>query len=178
DGKPDLIGIGTDNTATFYAGTGTAGYYQPGQPIPISGISSTDVFASPGDLDGDGLPDILDRTLDGTLMLMSGSGIRTPGYAPAQNAGGLRTQISDMIVPGDINGDGKPDALTEAADASLGLRSGTGTANPAVTGATKIGWGWNIFSYLVSAGDINGDGKPDILGVKPDGTLWFYAGTG
>jgi GH25 family lysozyme M1 (1,4-beta-N-acetylmuramidase) len=178
DGKPDLIGIGTDNTATFYAGTGTAGYYQPGQPIPISGISSTDVFASPGDLDGDGLPDILDRTLDGTLMLMSGSGIRTPGYAPAQNAGGLWTQISDMIVPGDINGDGKPDALTEAADGTLWLRSGTGTANPAFTGATKIGWGWNIFSYLVSAGDINGDGKPDILGVKPDGTLWFYAGTG
>lgn len=179
DGKADLIGIGNDNTATFYAGTGTAGYYQPGQPIALNGLSSTDVFATPGDLNGDGYPDILDRTLSGSLMFIGGAGIASSGgYAAAQNAGGVWTQIAEMAVPGDFTGDGKPDALTEAADGTLWLRTGTGSASPVFTGAAKIGWGWNMFRYLVSAGDLNGDGKPDLLGVEPDGTLWFYAGTG
>lgn len=178
DGKRDLIGIGTDNTATFYAGTGTAGYYQPGQPIALGGISSTDVFATPGDLNGDGYPDLLDRTLSGALMFVGGAGVAAEGYSPAQSAGGVWTQIAEMAVPGDFTGDGKPDALTEAADGTLWLRTGTGNVSPAFTGAAKIGWGWNIYRYLVSAGDLNGDGKPDLLGVQPDGTLFFYAGTG
>ncbi|WP_313541050.1 GH25 family lysozyme [Leifsonia aquatica] len=178
DGKADLVGISDDNTATFYAGTGSAGYYRPGQPIALAGISTTDVFATPGDLNGDGFPDILDRTLSGSLMFFSGNGVASEGYGPAQSAGGVWTQIADMVVPGDFTGDAKPDALTEAADGTLWLRTGTGTSNPAFTGATKIGWGWNVYRNLISAGDLNGDGKPDLLGVEPDGTLWFYAGTG
>jgi hypothetical protein len=179
DGKSDLIGIGDDGSAAFYAGTGSGTYYLPGTSITIPGVTSTDVFATPGDMNGDGYPDILDRTLAGNLMLIGGASIPTDeGYRTAQSAGGIWTQITQLVAPGDFDGDGKPDVLTEGADGALWVRSGTGRANPLFGTATKIGWGWNVYSHVIAAGDLNDDGKGDLLGIRPDGTLWFYAGTG
>jgi len=179
DGRPDLVGIAPDGSATFYAGAGaSAGYYRAGTPIALPGIRTTDVFATVGDFDGDGRPDLLDRTLAGDLYLIRGTAIEQEGYRSAQSGGGLWTQVAQLNAVGDFNGDSKPDILTSASDGTLWFRGGTGTSNPSFGAATKVGWGWNIFSRVVSSGDLNGDGKPDLLGIKPDGTLWFYAGTG
>jgi FG-GAP repeat len=30
----------------------------------------------------------------------------------------------------------------------------------------------------IAPGDFSGDGKPDVLARKPDGTLWMYRGNG
>jgi hypothetical protein len=35
-----------------------------------------------------------------------------------------------------------------------------------------------MFTALTSSGDFNGDGKSDLLGRGPDGTLWMYPGSG
>jgi hypothetical protein len=178
DGKADLIGIQDDGSAAFYAGVGAPSYYKPSASITVPGITSTDVFATPGDMNGDGIPDLLDRSLSGTLMLIGGAQIPLEGYQAARPAGGKWTQITQLIAPGDFDGDGKPDVLTEAADGTLWFRGGMGSVDPAFGTAAKIGWGWNIYSSVVAGGDLNGDKHPDLLGIKPDGTLWFYAGTG
>jgi len=35
-----------------------------------------------------------------------------------------------------------------------------------------------MFSTIISVGDLNGDGKSDLLGRGSDGRLWMYPGTG
>ncbi|MFF1482871.1 FG-GAP repeat domain-containing protein [Streptomyces sp. NPDC058301] len=43
---------------------------------------------------------------------------------------------------------------------------------------TKVGGGWQVYSALVGAGDLTGDGRPDLLARDRDGVLWLYRGTG
>ncbi len=35
-----------------------------------------------------------------------------------------------------------------------------------------------MFNLILSPGDFTGDGKTDLIGRKPDGTLWLYEGDG
>jgi hypothetical protein len=51
------------------------------------------------------------------------------------------------------------------------LSSGTG-----LTSAKKIGSGWNGMNWLTSPGDMNKDGRGDLIARNSNGTLWFYAG--
>ena len=42
----------------------------------------------------------------------------------------------------------------------------------------QIGTGWQVYNGLIAAGDVNGDGRPDLIGRDGSGVLWYYAGTG
>lgn len=81
----------------------------------------------------------------------------------------------DVTFPaGDFNADGKTDLVARRpADGSLWLIPGNGTGG--YGSAVKIGnSGWNAYQDLFSPGDFTGDGKPDVIGSKPDGTLWRW----
>ncbi len=81
----------------------------------------------------------------------------------------------DVTFPaGDFNADGKTDLVARRpADGSLWLIPGNGTGGYGT--AVKIGnSGWNAYQDLFSPGDFTGDGKPDVIGSKPDGTLWRW----
>ncbi|MFJ7961776.1 FG-GAP repeat domain-containing protein, partial [Streptomyces sp. NPDC096319] len=41
----------------------------------------------------------------------------------------------------------------------------------------KIGTGWNAYTKLVAPGDLNADGKADLLGVTSNGELYAYLNT-
>ncbi|MEU2639590.1 FG-GAP-like repeat-containing protein [Micromonospora fulviviridis] len=81
----------------------------------------------------------------------------------------------DITFPvGDFNADGKTDLIARRpADATLWLMPGNGAGGDST--AVKIGdGGWNAYQDLFSPGDFTGDGKPDVIGSKPDGTLWRW----
>ena len=177
DGKRDLVGIRADGSAGFYAGTHTSPYYAVAEPLTLNGVASTDVFAAPGDFNGDGRPDLLSRTVSGELRFIGG-GLIAEGYARGRAITPTWSSTVLTIGTGDLNGDGRADVLTTTADGSLYLRPGTGTADPLFGNPVKIGAGWGVYARLVATGDFNGDKRPDFLGIRPDGTLWFYAGTG
>ncbi|MEV5948962.1 VCBS repeat-containing protein [Streptomyces sp. NPDC051993] len=42
----------------------------------------------------------------------------------------------------------------------------------------RLGAGWNTYTTLTGAGDLTGDGYPDLLARDSAGTLWLYKGTG
>jgi serine protease len=42
----------------------------------------------------------------------------------------------------------------------------------------KAGTGWNGFTAVVGPGDMNGDGKADVLARDTTGALWLYPGNG
>jgi sugar lactone lactonase YvrE len=42
----------------------------------------------------------------------------------------------------------------------------------------KVGSGWNIYNQLTGAGDVNRDGRMDLVARDASGALWLYKGTG
>ncbi|MGW1140994.1 FG-GAP repeat domain-containing protein [Streptomyces zhihengii] len=57
----------------------------------------------------------------------------------------------------------------------LWLYQGNGRGN--FSAPVRIGGGWNVFSSLVGAGDLDGDGRADLIAYGGDGT-WVYRSTG
>jgi FG-GAP repeat. len=178
DGKPDLLAIGYDGTLKLYAGNGTGGFKpRTGTTIGYGWGGFTKVL-TPGDFTGDGKPDLLAIAADGTLKLYAGNG--TGGFKPGTGTtigygwGGF----TNVLGPGDFDGDGKTDLLAIGSDGSLKLYAGNGTGGfKSGTGAT-IGYGWGIFKAVLGPGDFDGDGRADLLALTSDRTLRLYSGNG
>jgi GH25 family lysozyme M1 (1,4-beta-N-acetylmuramidase) len=184
DGKPDLVALRTDGKVSYYANvhtTAASAWFAPGRVLSVSGVSASATLAAAGERSGDGIPDLVSRSTDGVLTFIAGSRLADAGIASSVATTGGWNVNSAEFAYGDYNGDGNPDALATRPDGTLWLYAGLGTraSNGAVYApARQIGDGWNVFSRLIAPGDFNGDGKPDLLGMRPDGTLWLYAGRG
>jgi hypothetical protein len=173
DGRGDVIGRTAPGDLYFYpskvGGIGT--------PVRIStGWIAFRQVISPGDMSGDRIADVLAITSTGYTYLYRGNG-----------KGGLlagRTLLSktwasytDVITPGDWTGDGKADLLARKTNGELWLVAGNGKSG--FTGTwRKIGTGWQMFSQMITPGDVSGDGRVDLLGRTPSGKLFLYRGTG
>ncbi|MCX4783658.1 FG-GAP repeat domain-containing protein [Streptomyces sp. NBC_01264] len=87
-------------------------------------------------------------------------------------------QYSQIAGQGDLTGDGKADIVARDTSGVLWLYKGTGNYAAPFAPRTKIGAGWNIYDRLVSVGDLNADGKTDLVARKSNGSLYRYSGTG
>jgi FG-GAP-like repeat len=132
-------------------------------------------LAAPGDVTGDGLPDVITR--EGDLLLLWGG--QFGGFAPGVVIG---TGWSGLSVVGaaDFNGDGLTDLLARDAAGNLWLYPGdpingiTGDSSnrvPAGTGFTAA-----AYPLMTSIGDTNGDGIPDLYATTASGGLVFIPG--
>lgn len=130
------------------------------------------------DFNGDGNSDVFRIRPDGTLVLYTGNG--QGGWADGNGAviGSGWNVFTKVIAPGDFDGDGKADLIGIKSTGDMILFTGNGAGNWANGDGITVGTGWEAFASVVAPGDFNGDGKVDIIGAKPDGSLYLYTGNG
>lgn len=107
----------------------------------------------------------------------------TSGYQSFSN-GTLRYSGSSVTVEvkhsgrrGDLNGDRRADVVSVDANGVLTWRP-TQTDFSSGTPATGTTLNGQPFSWLSSTDDLNGDGQPDLIATRSDGTLWSWRGLG
>ncbi|PKT71210.1 serine protease [Streptomyces populi] len=158
--------------------------------LPSTGATATDkIFTNwktrtriiaPGDLTGDGLPDILSVDSAGAMWEYPGKGNGTFSTRVQVSTGW--SQYNSVRGHGDFTGDGKADLLArQSSTGDLYLYKGTGkTGSGAFSARIKVRSAWTGYNAFDAVGDITGDGKADFLARSSGstGTLYLYAGTG
>lgn len=169
-----LTGSGRSNLLEHY---GTALFNVDLQTVMSTGWTSYNLIIGPGDLSGDGKGDLLGRDTAGHLYLFRGSG-NGLGLAGRQLVGSGWGAYNAIVGSGDFSGDGRADIVARAGDGTLYLYKGTGNAAAPFGSKIKVGTGWGQFTNLVSPGDMDGDGRSDLLAVNSAGTAYRYSSTG
>ena len=137
DGLADLAVItpasGNSSTLNIWLSDGKSGFtlahtYQIPIPMPNINFGSAAVINWAGDLNGDGKVDLVGNIWDGsglTVITLLGNGDGSFGAPVASRVNNVPDHAGSVaLVLGDLNGDGKPDVLINAAQQG-GLDGGT-----------------------------------------------------
>ncbi|MFJ7956104.1 FG-GAP repeat domain-containing protein [Streptomyces sp. NPDC096319] len=137
-------------------------------------------IAGGSDLDGDGRPDLVATDTAGYLWFYKGTGNYAKPFGPRLRVSSGWNAYNQITAVGNIANSpvtdlGAGDLVARDKDGVLWLYRGTGGAG--FESRIRIGTGWNAFSQLVGAGDVTGDGRPDLIAYGAGGTH-VYGSTG
>jgi len=176
DGRADLVQVARNGRMTLKAGDGLGHFGTVARRDP-KGFVGRSLLTSVGDLNGDRRNDLVARIDSGkgagklAVYLGRGNGTFKRVARPMKLTGALQ-----IVAPGDVTGDGKPDLLVRTAT-TMTLYRGNGAGRFAA-GTPVTGVAWSSYNAVVGAGDITGDGKPDLLARDAAGNGWVLPGNG
>jgi hypothetical protein len=169
DGKPDLLITNYgDNTASVLLNTTTPGASTPSfaaQQTFATGSGPT--FPAVGDLNGDGRPDVIvPNFLSNTVSVLLNAttpGSNTASFAPQQTfAVGSKPR---SVALADVNGDDKLDLIVAnyTSNTVSVLLNTTTPGSLTASFAAQQTFAVGSYPRSVTAADVNGDGKPDLV---------------
>lgn len=138
------------------------------------GLGSASAFVVLPDMTGDRKSDALVRFGNNLYFYKNrGDGIVVRNKLLGTTWGGL----TDIWYAGNLNGDSRQYLMARrASDQTLWAYQLNGTTAPRYLG--KVGSGFGRMRFLMTAGNILGDRKSDMIGVDTNGYQWCYTGLG
>ncbi|MDQ2771448.1 MAG: T9SS type A sorting domain-containing protein [Bacteroidota bacterium] len=175
DGRADIVAANGNDTVGVLPGQ-AGGTFGPAVAYPVGSVSIVDKVAL-GDVNRDGRLDIVTTNFAAhaaSVLLGQASG----GFGAATNYQlGALNAVTDVAL-GDVNGDGRLDIVAANGSANtVGVlpalaAGGFGSFTPFATGASTN-------PLAVVLGDVNGDGRPDIVAANyNNGTVGVLLNTG
>ncbi|MEU7365348.1 VCBS repeat-containing protein [Streptomyces hygroscopicus] len=188
DGRADIFALTVEEQGYIFLNRGgLAGLDTLAEPVHIGGKLpevAYDTIAL-ADMNADGKTDIIGRqggTSKIDIIPFAGEVDGTNSFDPPVRLATLgATDIP--LGAADVTGSGRPELLVlrDNGDLALYLTPDEGLGadgEPAGEGRWyTIGHGWDGLD-IIDVTDINGDGRPDLLGLRPDGTLVAHAHSG
>ncbi|MEU3482344.1 VCBS repeat-containing protein [Streptomyces sp. NPDC033754] len=127
------------------------------------------------DLNGDRRPDLLATDKAGVLWLYKGTGSAAAPFSKAVRIGGGWGTYNTLAATGNIGGGPAGDLVARDASGVLWLYLGKGDGSFAPR--TRIGGGWAGFPPI-AMGDVDRDGRPDLVSYTAGEAMYLAKGTG
>ena len=180
DGKPDLVTANQNGNSlsllrnTSASGTINSSSFAAGVDLAML-TGSTPRSVAIGDLDGDGKPDLAVSNLgvDAVSVFRNTSSqgiINTGSFAAQVNFATPASSFSTCVAIGDLDGDGKPDlavsnsySITVASAVSIFRNTSSSGSITTASFAAKVDLFATTSASSVAFGDLDGDGKPDLV---------------
>ncbi len=167
DGDVDLVAI-RESPATLVAllADGSGGF----SVSPQSSTSHYLIDVALADLDADGALDAIAAAQTGSVNGFIGvwRGDGQGGFGSPTISSGMQTKIAGTVVVFDATGDGNLDVACSSSSSHVSIFAGNGTSQL----ATPVLWNIGISIAAVASGDVDGDGRADLLATdRWNGTL-------
>jgi len=168
DGRLDVVTVNYNgNSVSVLLGDGTGRFTAaPGSPYSL-GAGTFPIAVALGDINGDGRLDIATaNAAKGTISVLLGDGLGSfsPVAGSPFSLGGGAAAYSLSLV--DVNGDGKTDIVTAnvvGISSTVLLGNGSGGFVPSAGSPFSVGGSTLVTANAVALGDMNGDGKLEII---------------
>lgn len=162
-----LLNTSTRNSTnlTASAKTSTIGIISFANKVDVA-TGNQPSSVSIGDVDGDGKPDIIITNYgvgDNSVSVLHNSSVKGSTFFSAKVDFSTGNQPTSVQIS-DIDGDGKPDLVINNFNSkTISVLKNNYTSIGNISFTTKMDWATGNAPYSLSIGDMDGDGRPDVI---------------